>query len=115
MSRSHTETARRFYDRTRAAEMLGESRSTIIREERAGRLTPVRFRPGGKVHYRAKEVDAIAQGVEGTDMRTVNALAAIAAKRKRPERVMRTRRPYADDGGRLDCDHQPEPVQELVL
>lgn len=48
----------RWYDRRRAAEVRSESVSTIIREEKAGRLTPRRFRPGGKVYYSADEVEA---------------------------------------------------------
>ena len=48
----------RFYTRRKAAEYRGESVSTIIRDEKAKRLTPVRFRPGGQVHYRAEEIEA---------------------------------------------------------
>jgi hypothetical protein len=88
MSRSNSENStNRFYDRTRTAELLGESRSTVIRDEIAGRLTPVRFRKGGKVHYRAEEVEALAQGIKDDNAaaRTEAARAAIAEKRQRPE------------------------------
>jgi hypothetical protein len=52
---------RLLYKRATAAHLLDESISTIIRMEEDGRLTPIVLRRNGIVHYRAEQVEALAQ------------------------------------------------------
>lgn len=45
--------------RRQAASLIGVSVSTVIRLQHEGRLTVVRLRPGGVVHYRVEQVEAL--------------------------------------------------------
>jgi hypothetical protein len=51
-----------LYKRSQSARRLNTSTATIKRLEADGVLDQVRLRPGGQVHNRAEQVDALARG-----------------------------------------------------
>jgi hypothetical protein len=61
-SRSRISDARVLQQRRRTAEMLDISYTSVLRLEWAGKLQPVRLKPGGTVFQRVAEVLALANG-----------------------------------------------------